>query len=58
MTKKAIQDYYPAGWGHCYCCGNLNAYGHQLKNYWDAEKEQSYAIYHPPPYHSATPDFV
>lgn len=34
MNNKAIQDYYPESYAHCYGCGRLNTEGTQLKSYW------------------------
>jgi acyl-coenzyme A thioesterase PaaI-like protein len=56
MKGKAFQDYYPEDFSHCYGCGNLNAYGHQLKSYWDGE--ESVAHFRPQPYHMALPGYV
>ncbi len=33
MTKKAIQDYYPDEFAHCYGCGHLNHEGYQIKSF-------------------------
>lgn len=30
---KAIQDYYPPNFAHCYGCGPANPHGHHLKSY-------------------------
>ena len=56
MTEKAFQDYYPDHLGHCYGCGRLNEYGHQIKSYWDGN--DSVATFHPKPYHVAIPGYV
>jgi acyl-coenzyme A thioesterase PaaI-like protein len=56
MTRKAFQDYYPDALSHCYGCGRLNEHGLQLKSYWDGE--ETVALFHPRPYHSAIPGFV
>jgi acyl-coenzyme A thioesterase PaaI-like protein len=58
MTQKAFQDYYPAQWSHCYGCGSLNEYGLQIKSHWDETTGDSYAIFHPKPYHIAIPGYV
>jgi len=58
MTEKAIQDYYPDQWSHCYGCGRLNEHGLQIKSYWDEETGETYAIYHPRPHHMAIPGYV
>lgn len=38
MPDKAIQDYYPEEFAHCYGCGRLNPEGLQIKSYWDGEE--------------------
>lgn len=38
MTAKAIQDYYPDEFAHCYGCGHQNHEGHQIKSYVDGEE--------------------
>lgn len=53
---KAFQDYYPDDFNHCYGCGGLNPYGHQLKSYWDGD--ESVAEFTPKPYHTALPGYV
>jgi len=55
MTK-AFQDYYPDHHSHCYGCGRLNEQGLQVKSYWDGE--ESFAVFHPKPYHIAIPGYV
>lgn len=56
MSVKAIQDHYPDDVAHCYGCGRLNEYGHQLKTYWDGE--HTVAEFTPQPYHTAIPGYV
>ncbi len=56
MTEKAFQDHYPDDMSHCYGCGRLNDYGHQIKSYWDGE--ESVCTYTPSLYHTAIPGFV
>jgi acyl-coenzyme A thioesterase PaaI-like protein len=56
MKKVSIQDHYPEELSHCYGCGSLNEYGHQLKSYW--ENGESVAIFEPKPYHIAIPGYV
>ena len=56
MNQKAIQDYYPDPLNHCYGCGQLNEQGLQIKSYWDGE--ETVAIFHPKPYHTAMPGYV
>ncbi len=56
MTELAFQDYYPDYSSHCYGCGRLNEYGHQIKSYWDGE--ESVCHFKPQPYHTAIPGYV
>ena len=56
MNQKAIQDYYPDPLNQCYGCGQLNEQGLQIKSYWDGE--ETVAIFHPKPYHTAMPGYV
>ncbi|HEM61758.1 MAG TPA: PaaI family thioesterase, partial [Chloroflexi bacterium] len=56
MNQKAFQDYYPDDLSHCYGCGRLNEYGHQIKSYWDGE--ETVCTFLPEPYHTAIPGFV
>jgi len=56
MEQRAIQDFYAAELSHCYGCGRLNADGLQLKSYWDGE--ETVAIFHPQPCHTAIPGYV
>lgn len=58
MSQKAFQDYYPDKWSYCYGCGRLNEHGHQIKSYWDDEKNETVATFHPKPYHTALPGYV
>lgn len=53
---KAIQDYYPDHFSHCYGCGRLNEYGHQIKTFWDGDNTITHFI--PKEYHTAIPGFV
>lgn len=53
---KAVQDYYPDDVAHCYGCGRLNEFGHQIKSYWDGE--ETIAKFTPKEYHTAIPGFV
>ena len=52
----AFQDCYPDDVAHCYGCGRLNPYGHQLKSYWDGES--TVATFVPQPHHTAIPGYV
>jgi len=56
MIKKPFQDYYPDVLAHCYGCGKLNEYGHQIKSYWDGEESVCHFV--PGPYHIAIPGYV
>lgn len=56
MTEKAFQDYYPDHMAHCYGCGKLNEFGHQIKSYWDGE--ESICMFKPKEYHIAIPGYV
>jgi len=50
MTVKAIQDYYPDEFAHCYGCGRLNPDGLHIKSYW--EGEEIVCRYTPKPFYS------
>jgi acyl-coenzyme A thioesterase PaaI-like protein len=56
MTEIAFQDFYPDHMAHCYGCGRLNEYGHQIKSYW--EGEESVCYFKPEPYHISIPGYV
>ena len=56
MDPKAFQDYYPDPWSHCYGCGRLNPNGLHIRSYWDGE--ESVAVFHPKPFHTAIPGYV
>ncbi|MGA2504785.1 MAG: PaaI family thioesterase [Anaerolineales bacterium] len=56
MAQKAFQTYYPEVMAHCYGCGTLNEYGHQIKSFWDGE--ESVCHFMPQPYHIAIPGYV
>jgi len=56
MPELAFQDYYPDPLSHCYGCGRLNEYGHQIKSYWDGD--ESVCRFEPKPYHTAIPGYV
>ena len=49
-VKKALQDYYPDEFAHCYGCGRLNPEGLHIKSYWDGG--ESVCRYTPKPYYS------
>lgn len=54
--KKGVQDYYPDDVAHCYGCGSLNEYGHQLKTFWVGDETVS--RFTPKDYHTAIPGYV
>jgi len=56
MEQKAVQDYYPEEYSHCYGCGRLNERGLKIKSFWDGE--ESVATFTPKSYHTAVPGFV
>lgn len=56
MTEKAFQDYYPEYLAHCYGCGSMNKFGHQIKSFWDGD--ESVCHFQPQPYHTAIPGYV
>jgi acyl-coenzyme A thioesterase PaaI-like protein len=56
MTQIAFQDYYPDHIAHCYGCGRLNEYGHQIKSYWDGE--ESVCHFQPEAFHISIPGYV
>ncbi len=56
MKEKACQDYYPDYLAHCYGCGRLNEYGHQIKSYW--EGEESVCHFEPAPHYISIPGYV
>jgi acyl-coenzyme A thioesterase PaaI-like protein len=55
-ASKAIQDFYPDDFAHCYGCGRLNPQGLQLKTRW--EGEDAVARFTPRLEHIAIPGFV
>lgn len=56
MHQKPFQDYYPDHMAHCYGCGRLNEFGHQIKSIWDGDESVCY--FDPKPYHTAIPGYV
>jgi acyl-coenzyme A thioesterase PaaI-like protein len=56
MAEKAFQDYYPDHFAHCYGCGRLNEFGHQIKSYWDGD--ESVCQFIPRPEHTAVQGYV
>jgi acyl-coenzyme A thioesterase PaaI-like protein len=55
-TVKAIQDFYPDDFAHCYGCGRLNPHGLHLKTRWDGD--DTVARFTPRPQDLALPGFV
>lgn len=38
MNKKAMQDFYPENFSHCYGCGRLSENGLHIKTYWNGKE--------------------
>lgn len=38
MKEKAIQDFYPDEYAHCFGCGRLNREGLHIKSYWQGDE--------------------
>ena len=55
-AMKAVQDFYPDDFAHCYGCGRLNQHGLQLKT--RREGDEAVAQFTPRPEHVAIPGFV
>lgn len=53
---KALQDFYPDDFAHCYGCGRLNDHGLHVRTRWDGD--ETVARYTPRPEHMAMPGFV
>ena len=53
---NAFQDHYPENVAHCYGCGRLNKYGHQIKTEWDGD--ETVTRYIPQPYETSVPGFA
>ncbi|HEX7023571.1 MAG TPA: PaaI family thioesterase [Gemmatimonadales bacterium] len=53
---KAIQDYYPDDFAHCYGCGRLNPGGLHVRSTWDGD--EVVARFTPRAEHLAMPGFV
>ena len=56
MKQKSFQHYYPEHTAHCYGCGRLNEFGHQIQSYWDGDESVAHFI--PESYHIAIPGYV
>ena len=53
---KAIQDFYPDDFAHCYGCGRLNSHGLHVRSVWDGD--ETVARFAPRAEHMAMPGFV
>ena len=53
---KAIQDFYPDDYSHCYGCGRLNSHGLHVRSVW--EGNETVARFTPRPEHMAMPGYV
>jgi acyl-coenzyme A thioesterase PaaI-like protein len=53
---KAVQDFYPDDFAHCYGCGRLNTHGLHVRTWW--EGDETVARFTPRPEHMAMPGFV
>ena len=53
---RAVQDFYPDDFAHCYGCGRLNTAGLHLRTTWDGD--ETVARFTPRPEHVALPGFV
>ena len=42
IVLTGVQDYYSEYFSHCYGCGRLNEFGHQLKTNWDGDETVTY----------------
>lgn len=56
MTLKAVQDFYPDDFAHCYGCGRLNTNGLHVRSVW--EGDETVSRFTPRPEHMAMPGFV
>jgi len=56
MTDKAVQEYYPDSFAHCYECGTLNEHGLPTETHFDGE--EGVCRFTPKPHHIAVPGFV
>jgi len=36
--EKAIQDFYPDEFAHCYGCGHKNEHGHRIKSFLEGDE--------------------
>ncbi|HEU4366301.1 MAG TPA: PaaI family thioesterase [Candidatus Krumholzibacteria bacterium] len=56
MEDRAIQDFYPDDFSHCYGCGKLNAAGHRIKTRWKGDEAVTH--FTPESHDIALPGFV
>jgi acyl-coenzyme A thioesterase PaaI-like protein len=56
VYMRAVQDFYPDDFAHCYGCGRLNPDGLHVRTTWDGEV--TVARFAPRPEHVALPGFV
>ena len=54
--NKAVQDFYPKDYNHCYGCGSHNKDGYQLKTRWDGD--ETLTLFTPKEYHTSIPGFT
>jgi acyl-coenzyme A thioesterase PaaI-like protein len=55
-ADRAVQDYYPEDFAHCYGCGRLNSHGLHLRSRWDGD--ETVARFTPTADQTALPGFV
>lgn len=55
-SARAVQDFYPEDFSHCYGCGRLNIQGLHVKTRWDGE--ETVARFVPEAFHMALPGYV
>lgn len=53
---RAVQDFYPEDFAHCYGCGRLNTHGLHVRSWWEGDETVSRVT--PRPEHMAMPGFV
>ena len=56
VADRAVQDFYPDDFSHCYGCGRLNAVGLHVRSVWAGDETVS--RFTPRPEHMAMPGFV
>lgn len=56
MTGLPFQHFYPDHLAHCYGCGRLNKFGHQIQSYWDGD--ESVCHFKPGPEYISIPGYV